>query len=136
VRTIGAGYLIFLGVQALRRAWQQNPKRLFIENAAITTSQRRSLLDGFVTNLFSPETIMFYFATVPQFIQPGEALLAKTLLLASIHFVMRLVWYAPVVLFVVHIRLCLNRPHIQQGIEGATGTLLIAFGVRLLTTRR
>lgn len=136
VRTIGAGYLIFLGGQSLWRAWHQSSKSLDVKHIVAPTTSRQSLIDGFITNLFSPETTIFYLAVAPQFIQPGESVLAKTLLLATIHFTMRLVWYAPVTLFVSHIRAWLNRPQIQRGIDIITGILLVIFGIRLLMSRR
>jgi threonine/homoserine/homoserine lactone efflux protein len=136
VRTIGAGYLIFLGGQSLSRAWRQSSKSLDMQRIVAPTTPRQSLIDGFITNLFSPETTIFYLAVAPQFIQPGESVLAKTLLLATIHFVMRLVWYTPVTLFVGRIRAWLNRPQVKRGIETITGILLIIFGIRLLVSRR
>jgi threonine/homoserine/homoserine lactone efflux protein len=137
IRTIGAFYLIFLGGQSLWRAWRQSSsKSLDVKRIVAPTTPRQSLIDGFITNLFSPETTIFYLAVAPQFIQPGESVLAKTLLLATIHFVMRLVWYAPVTLFVGRIRAWLNLWTIQRGIEIITGILLVIFGIRLLMSRR
>jgi threonine/homoserine/homoserine lactone efflux protein len=138
VKSIGAGYLIYLGVKTVRRAWSQQPIDLTDVQAKVLPNKnaRQSFLDGLINSLFTPETAIFYLAAVPQFIQPGESVMLKSFLLMSIHFSVRLIWYSLLSLFVSRIRGMLTRKHVQKGIETVTGTLLIIFGVRLLTSRR
>src|SRR5258707_296106 len=66
VKYAGAGYLIYIGV---RRILSRTP-------AATLELPRRSLgrlyRDGFVVNLLNPKTALFFFAFLPQFVDPSR----------------------------------------------------------------
>lgn len=64
IRLAGAAYLIFLGVQAIRR------RRSLAEILGRTTPPartRRMLRDGFVVGVTNPKAIVFFAAVLPQF---------------------------------------------------------------------
>ena len=63
-------------------------------------------------------------------------MLAKSVLLASIHFVEGLVWLSLVTLIVARLRPVLARPRVQRALESVTGLFFIAFGVKLALSRR
>jgi RhtB (resistance to homoserine/threonine) family protein len=133
VKLAGALYLVFLGVQALRGAARPGPARAE-EPAAV--GERRAFVEGLLTNVLNPKVAVFYLAFLPQFIGPGDPVLRRSILLASIHFAEGLVWLSLVTLFVARLRPVLARPRVQRGLEGLTGAVFIAFGVRLATSRR
>src|ERR1700736_3224376 len=70
VKYAGAGYLIYIGV---RRIFSRPP-------AAPLGLPRRSLgrlyRDGFVVNLLNPKTALFFFAFLPQFVDPSRGAVA------------------------------------------------------------
>ncbi|GEJ58618.1 LysE family translocator [Anaeromyxobacter diazotrophicus] len=132
VKLAGALYLVFLGVQALRAAARPGPARAPEPAAA---GERRAFLEGLLTNVLNPKVAVFYLAFLPQFIGPGDPVLRRSILLASIHFAEGLVWLSLVTLFVARLRPVLARPGVQRGLEGVTGAVFIAFGVRLATSR-
>ncbi len=78
---------------------------------------------------------VFYLAFLPQFIGRTDPVLAKSILLAAIHFVEGLIWLSLVTVFVARLRGLLARPRVRRGLETFTGLVLIAFGVRLAATR-
>lgn len=131
VRQVGACYLIYLGLRALWKAWKS---QTWSPDEGVS-QRRRALVEGFITNLFSPETTIFYLAAVPQFWQPGEPVFAKTFLLAAIHILVRFAWHGTLTVFVAKIREWLSHRRVQQALESVTGTFLILFGVRLLARR-
>lgn len=133
VKLAGALYLLFLGVQALRSAARGAP---VTESPAGTTGARRAYVEGLLTNVLNPKVAIFYLAFLPQFIGPDDAVLARSILLASIHFVEGLVWLSLVTLFVARLRPVLARPRVQRALESVTGLVFIAFGVKLAVTRR
>jgi len=79
---------------------------------------------------------IFYLAFLPQFIHKGDPVLAKSLLLAAIHFVLGILWLSLVTVFLGRIRAFVTRPSVRRGLEAVTGTILIAFGVRLAMSQR
>ena len=133
VKLAGALYLVFLGVQALRSAARGVPVE---ERPAEGRGARRAFVEGLLTNVLNPKVAIFYLAFLPQFIGPGDPVLARSILLASIHFAEGLVWLSLVTIFVARLRPVLARPRVQRALESVTGLVFIAFGVKLAISRR
>jgi len=133
VKLAGALYLVFLGVQAIRRAARGAP---IVERPTDPAGAHRAYVDGLLTNVLNPKVAIFYLAFLPQFIGPGDPALAKSILLASIHFVEGLVWLSLVTVFVARLRPVLAQPRVQRALESITGLVFIAFGVKLALSRR
>jgi RhtB (resistance to homoserine/threonine) family protein len=133
VKLAGALYLVFLGVQALRTAARGAP---VAERPADPAVAHRAYVEGLLTNILNPKVAIFYLAFLPQFIGPDDPVLAKSILLASIHFVEGLVWLSLVTLFVARLRPVLTQPRVQRALESVTGLVFIAFGVKLALSRR
>ncbi len=133
VKLAGALYLAFLGLQALRNAARGAPP--VVEQRA-AAGAHRAYAEGLLTNVLNPKVAVFYLAFLPQFIGPGDPVLAKSILLASIHFLEGLVWLSLVTLFVARLRPVLAQPRVQRALESVTGLVFIAFGVKLAVSRR
>jgi len=133
VKTLGAGYLIWIGIQSIREAGKPT---------AVTSgdSARRArlgpFLQGFLTNILNPKVAVFYLTFLPQFISPGEPVLRRSLLLASIHIAMGFVWLTAYAWFIDRLGAVLTRPRVKAWLERVTGGLLIALGARLAWERR
>jgi threonine/homoserine/homoserine lactone efflux protein len=80
VKYLGAAYLIYLGVRKLFARQEET------ENGAIKPeSLSRIYWQGVAINLLNPKTALFYFAFLPQFVDPAKGnVTGQTLLLASI----------------------------------------------------
>jgi RhtB (resistance to homoserine/threonine) family protein len=140
VKLAGACYLIILGAWSL---WQMIRSRHHNEPAPTLTIQPsqtaggwHSLREGLLTNVLNPKVAIFYLAFLPQFINPGDPVLLKSLLLAGLHFVLSILWLVLISTFLGRLRGFIARPAVQRGIEAVAGTVLIAFGIRLATTQR
>ena len=133
VKTLGAGYLIWIGIQSIREAGQPAP-------VTAGDSARRArlgpFLQGFLTNILNPKVAVFYLTFLPQFISPGEPVLRRSLLLASIHIAMGFVWLTAYAWFIDRLGAVLTRPRVKAWLERVTGGLLIALGARLAWERR
>src|SRR3990172_3334755 len=94
VKIAGAGYLVWLGIQSLRGAVRGAPAAGGTERpvAADALSSRRCFLEGLLCNVLNPKVAVFYLALLPQFIGPGDPVLAKSLLLAGIHYAEGILW--------------------------------------------
>ncbi|WP_435749228.1 LysE family translocator [Microbacterium sp. PMB16] len=65
VKVLGAGYLIFLGIQAIRH--RKDAARA-MGTAPTRRSGPRLLLEGFVVGVTNPKSIAFFLAILPQFV--------------------------------------------------------------------
>jgi len=141
VKTIGAGYLIYLGVQTLRGIRRKPPAGGEAGVVPAVPTPDRSLLvrsfrQGVLTNIFNPKVAVFYLTFLPQFIAPGDPVLLKSLALASIHIAMGLVWLTLYAWFLSGFRAVLHRPNVRAWIEGVTGGMLVLLGLRLAWDQR
>ena len=81
VKTLGAGYLIWIGIQSIRDAGP--PPRRWRRQSSTRRARLGPFLQGFLTNILNPKVAVFYLTFLPQFISPGEPVLRRSLLLAE-----------------------------------------------------
>ena len=82
VKFAGAGYLIYLGARRL----------LGLEESALVTptatrSRRQLYRDGAVVNILNPKTALFFYAFLPQFLDPDKGAVALQALVLGTMFV-------------------------------------------------
>ena len=80
VKYLGAAYLIYLGVRKLL-THEQEMEGEVIKQESLT----RIYWQGFAINLLNPKTALFYFAFLPQFVDPARGnVTGQTLMLGAI----------------------------------------------------
>jgi threonine/homoserine/homoserine lactone efflux protein len=137
VKVIGAAYLVYLGAQALHRALVRHRGIHDDVSAAVRSAlpPRLALRQGLISNLTNPKMAAFFPALLPQFAPAGRgtslALLALGLLFAAMTFV----WLAAYAFAVARVGHVLRRPSVRRALEGVTGAVLIALGLRLAAER-
>lgn len=131
VKLAGAAYLVWLGVQAIRSARRPAP-----EVDASRAAPRHAFLAGLVSTVLNPKPALFFLTFLPQFVDPGRAVLPQTLTLAAIHVVVGLVWLTTYAYLVGRARAALTAPRVKAWLERSTGALLIALGLRVAVERR
>jgi threonine/homoserine/homoserine lactone efflux protein len=137
VKLVGAAYLIFLGTQALLAAFRSRGS-----GARPDAGPRRALApaaayrEGVISNLGNPKMAAFFPSLLPQFAPGGEASFWGLLLLGLLFCTLTLVWLTGYAFAVAKAGDFLRRPRIRRAIEGVTGAVLVALGVRLATTQR
>ncbi|MDQ3818880.1 MAG: LysE family translocator [Acidobacteriota bacterium] len=139
VKMVGACYLIFLGGQSIWRALRHRDELADLPAGKAARREKkgwRSYLEGLLTNVLNPKVAIFYLAFLPQFISVKDAAFAKSILLASIHFALGVIWLSLLTLLLGRVRALLTRPRIKRAIKATTGAVLIAFGARLAIERR
>lgn len=82
VKYLGAAYLIYLGV----RQWLARELATG-EMAVQPESLRRIFAQGVVVNVLNPKTALFFFAFLPQFVDPASGNVAAQVLLLGLLFV-------------------------------------------------
>ncbi|GAA3897785.1 LysE family translocator [Halomonas cibimaris] len=133
----GAAYLVWLGMnslRAVRRGQALAPAgSVGMQGSA---KRRQSAREGFVSNVLNPKTVVFYMAFLPQFIAPEDPALAKSLWLAGVHFMIANAWQITVALLVGRAGRFLASARVARMLNGLTGSVLIAFGIKLALERR
>ena len=131
VKLVGAGYLVWIGVQSIRHARND-------EGATPNMAPRggHPFMQGFLTNILNPKVALFYLTFLPQFIPAGAPVLRTSLLLAMIHNALGFAWLSLYARFVDRLRGALTRPVVKAWLERVTGGALVALGARLAWDRR
>lgn len=93
-------------------------------------------LKGLMTNLLNPKVGVFYVSFLPQFIPAGESVLGYSVLLALIHVGLSMLWFGVLILATRPLSRWLKRPGVMRVLDGLTGSVLIAFGLKLAFERR
>jgi RhtB (resistance to homoserine/threonine) family protein len=132
----GGIYLIYLGARAIHDALRRTPD----PRSPIPDPRSRRAADCFVqgllTNLLNPKVAVFYLTFLPQFVVRDRNILSQSLMLASTHVLMGLVWLTIYARFLDRMAATLLTTRFRQRIEAVTGTVLMAFGIRLALARR
>jgi threonine/homoserine/homoserine lactone efflux protein len=135
IKLAGAGYLIYLGIQALRH---RRSVAEAINAGQGEASTRRILRDGFVVGVTNPKAIIFFAALLPQFVDRSAGHIPLQLLLLGCIFVaIALVSDTVWALAAGAARSWLARsPRRLEVIGGASGLAMIGIGARLALTGR
>jgi threonine/homoserine/homoserine lactone efflux protein len=131
LKVVGVAYLVFLGVQALRTAWRPRKTAAGIPHART----RHAFRQGLLSNLGNPKIAVFFTSFLPQFTTPGASFLSL-LVLGLLFCAMTFAWLVGYGAVVAKAGDVLRRPRVRRVLEGLTGAVLIAFGMRLATEHR
>ncbi|MEU5260866.1 LysE family translocator [Amycolatopsis sp. NPDC021455] len=129
LKWVGAAYLVFLGIQALRGAFRGS-------YAGIEEVQRRRgrgfrrFREGFLSNVTNPKVLVLFLSVLPQFLT-AESSTGDALLLAYTVAVLGGLWLLALLLFVHRVRTWLGRRRVRRTLDGVTGTALLGFGAAL-----
>ncbi len=137
VKLAGAVYLIYLGVQALlsaRRAGSVDPEGALIP--ARVPSMRTAYVQGLVSTTLNPKPALLFLTFLPQFVDESRAVLPQILFLAGVHIVIGLIWLTIYAHLIHRAHRTLTRADVRRWLEGATGVVLIALGLRVAIERR
>lgn len=137
LRIAGACYLVYLGI----RLWRLRETVSFEEPSRTTDlGQRTGVMQwffrGLLTNLLNPKVGVFYVTFLPQFIPHGVNVVGFSVVLALIHAVEGVLWFAALTLATRPLVRWLRRPRILKLLNRVTGGVFIFFGARLALERR
>lgn len=129
----GAAYLVWLGLGLILR-----PRQRFELDApaAPTGGDFAWMRRGLLTNLLNPKVGVFYVSFLPQFLPQGAPAGAFIFLLAALHAVMGLAWFAALITATRPLAQVLQRAAVVKWLDRATGGVFLAFGMRLALERR
>lgn len=131
IKYIGAAYLVYIGIRALRSKGYEHMTVVGEETVRQSTySAYRAWRDGFLTNLLNPKATMFFLALFTQIIRPDTPLAVLALYGASASAV-TVIWFSTVATV-------LNQRHIRRmflnfagWVDRICGIFMIGLGIRL-----
>lgn len=128
LRFVGAAYLVWLGVQAWRA-----------RGADLTTLEgpagrfRTGFLAGLLTNLFNPKVGVFFVTFLPGFVPHGYPIGATSLLFGAIFVLLTAAYWVVLLGLAARVTAWMNTPVVRRRLDAITATILVAFGLRLVT---
>jgi len=129
LKWMGAAYLLYLGIRLI-----------FTRHGEIEAEEPAPranwFLRGLLTNLLNPKVGAFYVSFLPQFIPAGAGVPSMTLLLATIHAGLGLLWFLLLIGATRPLAKVLRNPALVRALDRATGGVLIFFGLRLAFGRQ
>jgi threonine/homoserine/homoserine lactone efflux protein len=135
VKLVGAAYVVYLGVQAIRH---RRTLAGVLDAATAPRGTRRILREGYVVGVTNPKAAVFMAAVLPQFTDPSRGnvslqLLALGLVFVAIALVSDSMWG----LAAGSTRAWLGRsPRRLEALGGIGGLVMIGLGVRLAAMGR
>ncbi len=132
VKYAGAVYLLWVGVNLVRqprRVLEENGERLNREASML------ALKRGLLTNLLNPKIGVFYVTFLPQFIPPHANVAVDLFVLAVIHVVLVMIWFAILIAAAAPLSRMLRKPSIISLLDRVAGGVFILFGLKLALSR-
>lgn len=136
-RTVGGGYLIWLGARLLRAG----PLSYGVAQAAQAAAHRPGLgaafFSGVLTNFLNPKALLFCSVLLPQFISPAQGPIGRQFALLGVILVsLGLAFDVLCALAGGSLGRCMQaHPRVQKWQGAVFGGALIAFGLRLTLNR-
>ena len=132
VKWAGAAYLAYLGIKLL-----VHPRTSLgeAELGSADLDSWASFRQGLLTNLLNPKVGVFYITFLPQFIPVGTSVAVFSFVLATVHVLLSLIWFAVLIAATVPMGRFLRRPRVVKGMDRVTGGVFIAFGAKLALSK-
>jgi threonine efflux protein len=127
VKIFGAGYLIWFGIQLLRKSGNPLPEK---PTQKISNTQFfKAFRQGLITNLSNPKSMVFY-ASIFSSAVPAQASNATLVGMVLMVAVLALLWYGTVALVLSGDRVECAYRKVKPYVERSCGCLLVFFGLR------
>ena len=135
VKLLGAAYLIYLGVTALRHARRAGAVADAATPERAAKTRAAAFRQGFLSTILNPKPGLFFATYLPQFINPHGNVALQVFALGGFHVVLGAVWLTTYANLVSRLHLVLSRERVRRWLERLTGVVLISFGVRVALSR-
>ena len=128
LRSVGAVYLVWLGVQSLRARRSLMPA----DAAGRPGLLGSGYVAGLATDLLNPKVGVFFVTFLPGFVPPGHSVGTTTVLFGAIFVVETLAYFLALLLLAGRVTSWLDDPVVRRRLDRATGLVLVGFGARLV----
>lgn len=126
LRVVGAGYLVWLGIQA----WRSRGRVEQVSHRSVLGTGFRA---GILTNLLNPKVGVFFVAFLPGFIPKGNPVGPVSLLLGAIFVALTALYWVALLGVARRVSRWMGTPAVRRRIDAATALVFVGFGIRLAT---
>jgi threonine/homoserine/homoserine lactone efflux protein len=136
IKLVGAAYLVFLGVQAVRH--RRKVTEALAAGVPTVLPSARALRDGVVVGLANPKSIVFFVVALPQFTDPAAGSVPlQMLVLGAVFPVIAVLLDSGWALLAATARTWFTRsPRRLELVGGAGGLMMIGLGASIAVTGR
>jgi len=136
IKVAGAVYLVFLGGQMLVHALRHTSLKVDTARSGGNLSPAKAYRQGVVSNLGNPKMAVFFTSLLPQFAPPSGPRFATFLALGLCFCAMTAAWLTAYAFAVARAKTVFERPRVRRVVDGLTGAVLVALGLRLASGER
>jgi threonine/homoserine/homoserine lactone efflux protein len=130
VKVVGAAFLIYLGVRTLLDARKHATARM-AEHMPSTRIAASPFWQGFWSNVLNPKVALLFISLLPQFLDAGDPILAKTLVLSALFLAMGIAWLLAYAALVSRAAGFFRSDRVRRRVQALSGAVLVALGVRI-----
>ncbi len=136
LKYIGAAYLVWLGIQAIRGA--AGASQALSGKSPAETSLARIFRQGFLIDLLNPKVAVFFLAFLPQFVVAGAGPVSLQLFVHGTLIIVVAALIEPPLVFIGDrmARGLRGNTRVLSWLDRGLGAVLIALGLRLAVTER
>ncbi|RJT51512.1 LysE family translocator [Rahnella variigena] len=132
----GAAYLAWLGLQMLLKPRSEMNMAAPEGSRKVLRIGNSPFIRGLFGNVLNPKVGVFYVSFLPQFVATGYPVGPYIFGLAAMHAVIGTLWSITMISATRPLSRWLRRPAVVRTLDRLTGTVFLAFAVRLAMTKR
>jgi threonine/homoserine/homoserine lactone efflux protein len=136
LKIVGAAYLAFLGAQSILAAVRGRHDVEEHHRRPPELGPWSAVRQGFISNLANPKMAAFFLSLLPQFVRDPSAAVAAFVPLGAVFCLMTFGWLSIYAVVLNRVGPFLQRARVRRILDAVTGTVLVAFGIRLATETR
>jgi len=133
VKILGAGYLVYLGLQSLGAKNQSHAI-----SRTVATNAYQAFIKAMITGILNPKVALFFLAFLPQFVNPARSFAFWQFLTLGAILALLDTGYETMLAIVASklSQRLIQNPHFMLWRQRLTGAVLVGLGVRLALTQR
>ena len=135
LKLLGAAYLAWLGL-SLVLSRRTDVSLDLMKSETPNTGRANWFWRGLLGNLLNPKVGAFYVSFLPLFVPAGVPVEPYVFLLAAIHAVLGVAWFAALIVATQSLSRALRRPSVRRTLDVLVGCVFVGMGVKLVLSRQ
>jgi len=134
VKIVGAAYLVYLGIRSIRTAIRERRQAAAAIDLDREMSRWNAFRSGLLCNVLNPKAAVLFTALMPQFLDGDGSRGLLIAELAAVGMTACAAFYLVLANLIGLMRGFLEKPRVRAWLNGVTGTVMVALGLRVAAT--